>query len=475
MAASLGLVSSMSAVDAAPSASSDHSAGTATIANWNLRAFQIGFAEDQLRTFKAHRALALTHLAMHDAWNATDPRYAPYVLTERDPQAVGAIAAAQAAHDVLAALYPKDGGDLDLMLAQDLAAPLRGVEANIGERSRALGRRTAAAVLAKRSGDGWDTAGDHVFREQPGAYRTTPPWQGFVLQPGFRSARPFALLSASEFRPPPPPPLSSPEYAAAYEEVRRSGAVDSPLRTAEQTAYALWWMEFTEASVNRLARSLVLERKIDPQSAARLFALLNVAIYDAYIAVWDSKFEYDHWRPVSAIALAADDGNAATRPDDSWRALRTTPPFPDYVSAHATACAAAFATLAQTLGDGPFTMSHEHCPSGDAEPELSPVLMPPPRSAPTRASAWVGISATRRRKAWRSGARWPSRHARACSCRSQSQANGSSTTSAGAPATSTRTPGGTRRWRTVRPMGPRRSEQGDAGRSSGLAALEADR
>ena len=126
---------------------------------------------------------------MHDARNAADPRYAPYAFAERDPKAIGAIAAVQARTLGVVPLS-KDGADLDLMLAQDLAVPLRGAEATVGERSRALGRRAAAAVLAKRSGDGWDTAGNHVFREPPGAYRTTSPWQGFVLQPGFRSRLP---------------------------------------------------------------------------------------------------------------------------------------------------------------------------------------------------------------------------------------------------------------------------------------------
>jgi hypothetical protein len=117
-------------------------------------------------------------------------------------------------------------------------------------------------------------------------------------------------------------------------------------------------MEFDEGSVNRLARDLVAEHGTDLWDTARLFAYLNVALYDGYIAVWDSKYKYDHWRPVTAIRTAETDGNSATAPDPGWEPLRPTPPFQDYASAHATACAASFGVLAQAFGDElPFSMN----------------------------------------------------------------------------------------------------------------------
>ena len=121
-------------------------------------------------------------------------------------------------------------------------------------------------------------------------------------------------------------------------------------RTDEQTAYAVWWMEFAEGSVNRLARQLAVDRNLHLWKAARLFAHVGVALYDTYVATWDSKYVYDHWRPYTAIRDADTDGNPRTSPDAIWVPLRPTPPFPEYVSAHAAACGASFGVLQQAFG-----------------------------------------------------------------------------------------------------------------------------
>lgn len=336
-----------------------------TVARWNELAYDIAFAEDSFRTFKGHRAFAMMHLAMHDAVNAVTPRYRTHTFGGRDPRADASAAAVQAAHDVLLALYPDQAARLQSELSRDLeslpdeSAPARGV---------ALGRRVARAHLEARRNDGWDARGDYAFNASPGSYRTTPPWEGFVLQPGFRNARAFGITAADQFRPPPPPALGSPAYADAFNEVKRIGRAGSAHRTGDQTHYAIWWMEFAEGSVNRLARRLVSERRLSLPDATRLFALLNMSLYDTYIAVWDAKYEFNHWRPYSAIREAGSDENAATEADVSWEPLRPTPPFPEYVSAHAAACAATFGILQRVLRDeGPFTMSTLTAPVGKAD------------------------------------------------------------------------------------------------------------
>jgi hypothetical protein len=133
--------------------------------------------------------------------------------------------------------------------------------------------------------------------------------------------------------------------------VKAFGRHDSTVRTADHTGYAVWWMEFAEGSVNRLARQLVTCRRIPLWQAARLFALLNMSVFDSYVAVWDAKFEYNHWRPYTAVREAGADGNPATAPDPLWESLRPAPPFPEYVSAHAAGCASSFEILRRTLGD----------------------------------------------------------------------------------------------------------------------------
>jgi PAP2 superfamily len=334
----------------------------AVVVEWNDKTNEIAFAEDQFQTFKGARAYAMTHIAQHDALNAVRPRFDQFAYIGRDRRAHPLAAAAQAAREVLVAEYPAERVNIDALLAEQLAA-LRD-----GPRKRAgitLGRRSAAAILAARTRDGYDFQGSYTFEDEPGDYQTTPPFDGFVFQPGFRFARPFALDSADQFRPPPPPPLTSRAYATAFNEVKQTGRVDSETRTPDQTAYAVWWMEFADGSMNRLARDLATRRRTGEWEAARMFAQLNVGLFDSYLAVWDAKFEHNHWRPYTAIRAAAADGNPWTSPDSGWEPLRTTPPFPDYVSAHSAVCASSLEILAGTFGYRTrFTMETTTAPPG---------------------------------------------------------------------------------------------------------------
>jgi hypothetical protein len=327
---------------------------------WNQIVNEIAYAEDQFFTFKGHRALAMAHIAIHDALNAVIPLYRQFAYRGSEPGADPIAAAAEAAHDVAVSQYPGQQPRLDAELARWLAPIPEGPRKT---RGITLGRQSAAAILALRTGDGWDFQGTYTFSSAIGAYQTTPPWNGFVLQPGFRYAKPFGLRTPDQFRPLPPPRLDSPEYAAAYNEVKDFGRVDSVFRTLDQTRYAIWWMEFAEGSVNRLAGRLVTERKTHLWQAARMFALINMSFFDGYLANWDSKYEHNHWRPYTSMRAAALDGNPSTEPDSNWEPLRTTPPFPDYVSAHATGTSAAMEILKRTFGDNvSFTMDTTTAP-----------------------------------------------------------------------------------------------------------------
>lgn len=326
---------------------------------WNQRINDIGFAEE-VSFPKAIRAHVMMHVAMHDALNAVIPLYRQYAYRSHDPGADPIAAAAQAAHDVALSQYPGQQAALDAELAKWLSQI---PETAHKARGIAVGRQSAAAIAAARVNDGWDYQGTYTFSNEPGAYQTTPPWNGFVLQPGFRYAKPFGLRSPDQFRPGPPPRLDSPEYAVAFNEVKDFGRIDSMLRTPEQTLYAIWWLEFAETSVNRLARQLATQGRTHLWQASRIFALLNMSLYDGYIANLDSKYEHNHWRPYTAIRQAALDGNPATVADPNWEPLRTTPPLPEYVSAHATGTAASMDILARTFGDNvPFTMDSMTAP-----------------------------------------------------------------------------------------------------------------
>jgi membrane-associated phospholipid phosphatase len=329
-------------------------AGPDLLVDWNAQALAAAQAEDRLLTLKGVRTAALMHLAIHDALNCTERRYRAYGLEVDEPGADAVAAATEAAYMVLLDQYPQQRAAWQRTRAKWLDATAPGAAR---DRGIALGAQAAAAVLARRSADGWNSAATYQFQPMaPGVYAEfsehsgTP--QGFVFGAGWAAARPFALRAAAQFRSPPPPAVSSAAYARAFNEVKDSGRFGSRTRTADQTHLALWWKDFVESSHNRLARQLVTDEHTELWSAARMFALLNMGIFDAYISAFDNKFFHNHWRPYTAIRQAEHDGNPATVAEPDWNNThRHTYAFPSYPSAHGTACAAAMTALADTFGD----------------------------------------------------------------------------------------------------------------------------
>jgi membrane-associated phospholipid phosphatase len=346
---------------------------------WNQRVLAIAEAEDGFLSLKGVRTVAMMHIAMHDAVNASSRRFAPYAY---DAHAAGedpVAAAAQAAYEVAAAQYPDKAGELQAELGRwlgkspDDAARTAGI---------ATGVAAAEAILERRSDDGWDRQAEYRWHPMaPGVYAEfnehsgTP--EGFVFGAGWANVQPFLMEKPSQFRSPPPPAITSDAYTAAFDEVKEVGRHESRVRTADQAHLAMWWKEFVEASHNRLARELVSQSCLDLWESARLFALLNMSVMDAYVGSFDAKFHYNHWRPFTAIRWAAHDGNPGTAPEPGWNNLhRHTYAFPSYPSAHGTACAAAMSVMGNTLGDRhPFTMT---IPLVDQAGPGSPKIAPDP-------------------------------------------------------------------------------------------------
>ena len=322
----------------------------AAVLAWNMAAVDALTAHDEYANpMAAARVYALVHVAQHDAVNATNPAFESYVFRGRDAAADPVASAAAAAHAVLAALFPAQQAALDATLGTSLAAVPDG-EAE--KRGVALGQQAAAALLALRTNDGSDTpfVGNYTPGTGPGRYQFTPPFD-FAAQPGWRAVQPFALTRPDQFRPNPPPALESKAYVRAFAEVKSAGVAGSATRTADQTAYAKFWYEFSELGWNRIARTVAADRRLGLRSTARLFALLNMAMSDSYVAGWDAKFHYDFWRPLTAIRAADTDGSAATAPDAAWAPLMVTPPVQDYPSTHSALGSAAAEVLASVLGD----------------------------------------------------------------------------------------------------------------------------
>ncbi|HSM14121.1 MAG TPA: vanadium-dependent haloperoxidase [Thermoanaerobaculia bacterium] len=368
---------------AAAPALATRSPDAASALAWNARILELAVAEDGLLTLRGVRTAALAHLAMHDALQAIDPRYATSACARSEPGADPLAAATAAAHAIVASQFPGHaealGGERDRWLATlpDGEAKALGVE---------LGRACAEELVARRADDGWDTEAGYQFHPMgPGVYAEfaehsgTP--QGFVFGTGWARAKPLLLERADQLRVPPPPAIGTEAYRRAFDEVKEVGRTVSATRTADQTHLAFGWKEFVESSVNRFARELVAEEGLDLWDATRLLALVNAAIYDGYVSVFENKFHYNHWRPYTAIRWAAHDGDPATEPEPEWdNAHRHTYAFPTYPSAHGTVCAAAFGVLAHRFGDErEFTMTN---PEVDSAGPFSPKMKtdPPTRS-----------------------------------------------------------------------------------------------
>jgi membrane-associated phospholipid phosphatase len=325
------------------------------------------------------RGYAMASVAMHDALNAIDRRYASYAYhaTVSEPVS-GEAAVAAAVHGVLAALgsaFPTPGPVefVEARFADALAVIPDGPQRAAGI---ALGQAVAAAVLAIRSDDGsagplftpYSTSGN------PGEFRPLVPdpsataLDGLAAIQHWGNQRPFVMNTAEEFRADAPygaaslaEAVQTPQYLADYAETNALGGVVSQ-RTADQTEIGLFWIESSALGWNRVARA-ILERR--PQTAwrtARILALVHLAIADAYIANFDSKYYWDFWRPVTAIRLGNMD--PATPGDPTWNAasvaagLGGTPPIPEWPSAHAMAGAAAAEAIAAGIpGTTAFTMN----------------------------------------------------------------------------------------------------------------------
>jgi hypothetical protein len=298
----------------------------------------------------ATRTLSMVHVAMHDAINAIQPKFETYAYKEKNPSAHPVAAAAAAAHRVLVAEFPKQKDDLDAKLAASLAEVPDGEAKTKGV---AVGEAVGDLIVQMRTNDGAADSKSVEYKSAgngPGQYQVVQPL-AFVNRPRWHFVKPFVLDSADQFRSAPPPALNSADYAKAYNEVKKVGAKNSTERTADETKYAKFWYENSDTGWNRITRTVVVSKGLGLHDAARLFALVNMAMADGFIAGWDSKFKYDFWRPATAIRFTGNDGNKETAPDPKWEPLMDTPPVQDHPSTHSVLGAAAAEVLARLLGD----------------------------------------------------------------------------------------------------------------------------
>jgi hypothetical protein len=312
--------------------------------DWNAKADAIGI-EKQLPNVPNARGLAMLHIAMFEAVNAIDRRYAPYKLNLAAERTTSReAAAASAAYDILVALYPDQKADLDATLA----ASLSGIaETEAKSKGIELGKKAAAGIIALRANDSSDKTENYRPYATPGIYvPTTLP-----IESTSPALTPWVMGTGSQFRPGPPPALSSETWTRDLNEIREIGSRNSSKRTAEQTNIGRFWFQTGPRTYNPIVKQIALARKMDVVDCARLFALSSIAGVDAFIAVFDAKYTYNLWRPVTAIRNADLTSNAATPREESWTPLGVTPMHPEYPCAHCIVAAAIATVLQSVAGD----------------------------------------------------------------------------------------------------------------------------
>jgi hypothetical protein len=294
------------------------------------------------------RAMAMVHVAMADAVNSVQGRYTRFTYTgSTAPRASAEAAASAAARDMLMRIAPAQKAKID----EAYEASLKSVPAGSAKTDGvAVGEQASAAVFADRAND---------QSSMPDTYRpVTAPGQWiptvFPLFPQFGQSKPWSLERADVFRPSPPPALTSAIYARDFNETKEMGGAKSTKRTPEQTEAVKFW---TQANLTpawfTAAEQLGAQRKLDLPDSARLFALISMALGNAFILDWDAKFTYNAWRPLTAIRNGDQDGNNATERDASWLPLNQTPMHPEYPSQAGINNGSAVGVLTSVFGTGP--------------------------------------------------------------------------------------------------------------------------
>lgn len=313
------------------------------------------------------RTFAMVQGAVFDAVNSIDGRYTGYLVEERFPRwASMDAAAAQAARDVLAALYPAQHASFDAELTATLAHIKDGPGEDMG---MAAGHLAAGRMLASRADDGALVDAPYTPNPDPGHWQPDAmnPMQG-ALGVFWGNVKPFVLENLSDIVVPAAPAMTSSEYAQAYNEVLQMGGngTSTPtLRSADQTEIGIFWaydvgpMGTPVVLYNQILKTIAQQQKNSLIENARLFGLANLAMADAAIVTWQIKWQQDVWRPITGIRNGDLDGNPDTDPDPGWIPLGApgsgygtdfTPPFPAYTSGHAGFGAVTFSILQQFYG-----------------------------------------------------------------------------------------------------------------------------
>jgi len=309
------------------------SASANVITDWDGKAVALVMPAGPLgvsqQIYTAQRMMGMVHAAMFDAVNSIERRYEPYLVQlPADPTTSKEAAAAAAAGTILATIDEKTAREVTVTLATYLASiPDDGSAKADGIR---LGEAVAAKVLEVRAIDGHNALDDYRPRTAPGVYVPT----SITAASTWSKVKPFALTAASQFRPDPPISLSSREWATDYNEIKDYGRQSDAKRSTQQTETARFWLMVGPPAYHPFVRQLVTAKQMSVGDSARLMALAAIGLNDALIAVFDAKYHYNFWRPITAIRNGDIDGNDLTEREATWQPIDNTPMHPEYPCAH---------------------------------------------------------------------------------------------------------------------------------------------
>ena len=286
------------------------------------------------------REVAIVDIAMFDAVNSISPKYRRYLVKENGfGDASAEAAAASAAASALAKLHPQSAAEFKATL-EDYVKGLPASHSDVAKGMR-LGELVAQRVFDSRAADGSAGVDSYRPRTQAGVYVPTAT----MVAATWPTLHPLVLQRADQFRPGPPVALASQEWASDYNEVKTYGARNSTLRTPEQTETAKFWLMTGPQAYHPIVRQLISARHMKLIDSARFMAAFAAAMTDAYIAVFEAKYHYEFWRPITAIRNGDIDGNPATEIDPTWQPLDATPMHPEYPCAHCILSGAAAAVI----------------------------------------------------------------------------------------------------------------------------------
>ena len=320
-------------------------AGADAVCDWNTKAGDI-VVSARMGPPPANRALAIANTAVYEAVNAITKRYpAGSLKLEAAPGASVDAAVAAANRTALSKLLPSQQSAIDIAYQAALSKIADGPAKTSGI---AVGEKAAAAILAMRADDG--AAAAETYRPQTAAGVYVPTVIPAATH--WPQRKPWLMTSSSQFRPGPPPALTSQLWARDYNEIKALGGKSNSRRTAEQTQIAGFWEATLPPIYNGIVLSVADVPGREVTQNARLFAAVAQAADDALLAVFEAKYHYNFWRPVTAIRNGDLDGNDATERDASWTPFIETPMHPEYPCAHCTVAAAVGTVLQAEIGTG---------------------------------------------------------------------------------------------------------------------------